>query len=81
MQACNDVGVKAAAVNTFLELVTKGDKQFGARLNKQRGTLGSYIIFNIQQVGIHDYAKEILNKKSGRRIEIDFMLSGLREEN
>ena len=74
MQVYPDRGVKAAAIGDFMTLVSR-DKKLEQILIKHRSSIRNYLVYKIQQLGVHDYAKRILDKKSSCRIELESMIA------
>jgi hypothetical protein len=74
MQTYPDRGVKAAAIIDFIDLLGK-DKQLKTKVLKHQSPIRNYLVYKIQNLGIHDYAKRVLDKKSTCRVELESIIN------
>lgn len=67
MSIYNEYDVKSKAMTRFLEIVTTNNKSLGDRLTKRREAIYEKSIRNIQQIGVTEYARQILARNSQQR--------------
>ena len=77
IQVYPDRGVKAAAIADFIELIGK-DQSLKTKISTHRSTLRNYLVYKIQQLGVHDYAKRVLDKKSSCQMELESIITEAR---
>ncbi len=65
-----EADIKENAVTNFIKLVGERNKRLGKLLMDQRGVIYSKAIFNIQRIGVHDYARQVLRPKSMEREQL-----------
>lgn len=74
MSVYTEYNVKDNAVDDFIELISTDNKTLGGKIKKRRARLYSSLIANIQHIGVHEYARQILKQNSECRRELLYLI-------
>ncbi len=66
-----EADIKENAVTNFIKLVAARNGRLGKELMAKRGIIYSKAIANIQRIGVHDYARQVLRPTSAEREQLE----------
>lgn len=66
-----EADIKENAITNFINLVAVRNKSLGKLLLRKRYEIQSKAIMNIQRIGVHEYAKQVLRPTSAEREQLE----------